>query len=99
MLSFWTTESGGTLNLNDTAAVPAGTWEQYAITYSAGTANLYRNGALVASASGTYVPGTAGMGIDLGIGGVGQFFGLVDQVRLYNYAISAPAIAALYNSD
>jgi len=99
VFSFWTSQSGGTFTLNDTTAAPAGTWEQYAITYSAGTARLYRNGVLVSSASGTYVPGTSGMGIDSGVGGVDQFYGLLDQVRLYNYALSGAEITALYNSD
>ena len=100
LFSFWTTQSGGTLTLNDTTDVPTGTWVQYAITYSSGIGTLYRNGSLVTSASGTYVPGTTGMGLDSGIsGGIDQFYGLVDQVRLYNYALSGSAITALYNSD
>ena len=99
LFSFWTTQSGGTLTLYDTTDAPTGTWEQYAITYSAGLCTLYRNGSLVASASGTYVAGTTGMGMDSGVGGIDQFYGLVDQVRLYNYALSGSAITALYNSD
>ncbi len=99
LFSFWTSQSGGTLTLYDTTDAPTGTWEQYAITYSAGVGKLYRNGSLVTSASGTYVPGTTGMGIDSGVGGIHQFYGLVDQVRLYNYALSGSAITALYNSD
>ena len=39
------------------------------------------------------------MGMDSGVGGIDQFYGLVDQVRLYNYALSGSAITALYNSD
>jgi hypothetical protein len=99
VFSFWTSQSGGTLTLYDTTSAPTGAWQQYAITYSSGTASLYRGGTLVASASGTYVAGTVGMGIDWGVSGIRQFYGLVDQVRLYNYALSASAIAALYNSD
>jgi concanavalin A-like lectin/glucanase superfamily protein/parallel beta helix pectate lyase-like protein len=99
LFSFWTSQSGGTLTLSDTTDAPSRTWEQYAITYSAGIGRLYRNGALGASGSGTYVPGTTGMGIDSGVGGVAQFYGLVDQVRLYNFALSGTAITDLYNSD
>jgi hypothetical protein len=99
LFSFWTGQSGGTLTLSDTTDAPSGIWEQYAVTYSAGIGKLYRNGVLVASGSGTYVPGTTGMGIDSGVGGVAQFYGLVDQVRLYNLALSGTAITALYNSD
>lgn len=96
---FWTSESGGDLTLSDTTAAPAGTWQQYAITYSGGAGSLYRNGTLVSSASGAYVTGTTGMGLASEIGGVRQFYGLVDQVRLYNYPLSPSAITALYNSD
>ena len=99
LFSFWTSQSGGTLTLNDTTDVPTGTWVQYAITYSSGIGTLYRNGSLVTSAPGTYVPGTTGMGLDSGISGVNQFYGLVDQVCLYNYALPSSAITALYNSD
>jgi len=99
LFSFWTSQSGGTLTLFDTTDAPSGAWEQYAITYSAGIGKLYRNGVLVASRSGTYVPGTTGMGIDSGVGGIDQFYGLVDQVRLYNSALSGTAITDLYNSD
>jgi hypothetical protein len=98
VFSFWTTESGGTLTLNDTTAVSTGAWNWFAVTYSGGSAKLYRNGALVASASGTYVAGTTTMGIDTGTGGVDFYWGSVDDTRMYNSALSSAAILALYQS-
>jgi Concanavalin A-like lectin/glucanases superfamily len=68
------------------------------VTYSGDSANLYRNGALVASASGTYVAGNTTMGIDTGTGGVDFYWGSVDDTRMYNSALSSAAILALYQS-
>ena len=99
VFSFWTTESGGTLTLNDTSAIATGVWNWFAVTYSGGSASLYRNGALVATASGTYIPGTTNMGLDTGTGGVDFYWGNVDDTRIYNSALSASAILALYQQS
>jgi Concanavalin A-like lectin/glucanases superfamily len=96
VFSFWTTESGGTLFLADTSALPVGTWAMYAVTYSSGLGRLYRNGSLVATSSGQYVTGTTNMGLDTDVGGVHFYWGSVDDTRVYNSALSASAIAALY---
>ncbi len=93
---FWTTQSGGSLTLADPTALHTGTWAQFAVTYSGGTASLYRDGTLVSTASGTYVAGTSSMGIDTGVGGVHPFWGAVDDVRIYDQVLSGSAIAALY---
>jgi hypothetical protein len=92
---FWTTQSGGTLTLADTTASPVGTWNQYAVTYQGGSASLYKNCSLVSQATGTYKAGATSMGIDTGIGGVAQFWGSVDDARIYNSVLSFTAIASL----
>ena len=63
-------KSGVTFTLNDTAAVSTGVWNWFGITYLSGSASLYRNGALAATVSGTYIVGTTNMGLDAGTGGV-----------------------------
>ena len=98
IFSFWTTESGGTLTLNDTSTIPTGAWTWFAITYSNNSASLYRNGNLVATASGTYIPSTASLGLDTGIGGVDYYWGSVDDARIYSSALSSSAILSLYQS-
>ncbi|WP_170834914.1 LamG-like jellyroll fold domain-containing protein [Terriglobus roseus] len=87
VFTFWTTESGGTLQLSDIQAAPVGTWNQFVISYQNGTAALYRNGTLVSTANGTYVPGATSIGIDTGVGGVNTFWGAVDDLRVFNVAL------------
>jgi len=101
IFEFWTVESGGTIGLNDTASTPTGTWTQFAITFdhNVSTASLYRNGTLIATSSGSYIPSATPMGVDYGVDAVGYFYGLVDQVRLYDHPLSGAAITALYKSD
>jgi hypothetical protein len=95
IFTFWTTQSGGTLTLADTTTSPVGTWNQYVVTYQGGSAALYKNCSLVSQATGTYNAGATSMGIDTGIGGVGQFWGSVDDARIYNSVLSSTAIASL----
>jgi Concanavalin A-like lectin/glucanases superfamily len=99
IFSFWTTESGGTLTLNDTSAISTGVWTWFAVTYSGGSASLYRNGNLVATAAGTYIPGTNNLGLDAGVNGVAYYWGSVDDTRIYGAALSASAILSLYQSS
>jgi concanavalin A-like lectin/glucanase superfamily protein len=98
IFGFWTTESGGTLSLSDTTAISAGVWTWFAVTYSNNSASLYRNGNLVATASGTYIPGSTNLGLDAGVGGVDFYWGSVDDTRIYNSALSSSAILTLYQS-
>ena len=77
-----------------TAALPANTWSYLAETYDGGTLRLCVNGTQVASTAhtGTIAPSTN----PLQIGGdsiYGQFFaGLIDEVRVYNVALTAAQI-------
>ena len=97
--SFWTTESGGTLTLNDTTAISTGVWTWFAVTYLNGSASLYRNGALIATSSGTYIPGATSLGLDADVGGVDYYWGNVDDTRIYNSALSSSAILSVYQSS
>ena len=49
----------------------------------------------MSQATGTYNASATSMGIDTGIGGVAQFWGSVDDARIYNSVLSATAIASL----
>jgi Concanavalin A-like lectin/glucanases superfamily len=89
-------ESGATSNLICQAlAIPVGIWTHLAVTYSSSSSllTLYRNGAQVAqvAATGLMVSSTG----DLQIGRSqfpGEFWqGLIDEVRVYNYAIPLTA--------
>jgi concanavalin A-like lectin/glucanase superfamily protein/lysyl oxidase/Calx-beta domain-containing protein len=76
------------------SALPVNTWTHLALTYNGSTLTLYRNGAVVAtqSASGSMLKS----GLPLRIGGdtvYGEFMqGRIDEVRIYNRALSASEI-------
>ena len=76
------------------AAIPVNTWSHVAVTYNGTTFTLYRNGAVVAtSATSGMIQTTA---TPLRIGGnvpYGEYFqGRIDDVRVYNRALSATEI-------
>ncbi len=80
--------------------LPANTWTHLALTYSGSNLTLYRNGVAVntASASGT-LPASSG---NLQIGGsqFGEYFnGLIDELRIYNTALSSAEIQNKYQQE
>lgn len=78
------------------SALPANTWVHIAATYDGAALRLYTNGTLAASTAvtGSIVTSTS----PLRIGGNtawGEYFqGLIDEVRIYNRALSTPEIQA-----
>jgi hypothetical protein len=77
-----------------------GSWMLVTGTWNGTTASLYINGSLSTSTafSGlTY--GTSNLGIGADPGGGNSFSGLIDEVRIYNRALSAAEVAALYNAE
>jgi hypothetical protein len=87
---------GGHRWVNGTAALPVNTWSHVAGTYDGTTLRLYVNGTQVTSkaVTGSIVSSTG----PLRIGGNsiwGEYFrGRIDEVRIYNRALSAPEIQA-----
>ena len=86
---------------------PSGVWHQFAITTDAAGTDMYVDGALVAS-NGNFISNTTVAGTDLAIGvdvspggiapytdsNVGYFEGKIDDVCIYNTALTAAQIAA-----
>ena len=92
---------GGTgANVAAGSALPLNTWSHLAITYDGSSLTLYVNGILVASAgqSGAILASSN----PLQIGGdsiYGQYFeGLIDEVRVYNRALSQSEIQSDMNT-
>jgi glucose/arabinose dehydrogenase len=92
---------GGVVSLAaGTAPISVNTWSHLAVTYDQATVRLYVNGVQVASQSRTGNIQTTSSLLRLG-GNVpyGEFFlGLIDDVRLYNRALSAAEIQADLNA-
>ena len=90
----------GTKNVYATAALPANTWTHLAVTYDNATALLYINGVLVSSLASTAAIATSTYPLQIGGDSIyGQYFqGLIDEVRVYNRALSQSEIQADMNT-
>jgi hypothetical protein len=94
------TTSSGERMVSGTAAVPANTWTHLAGTYDGATLRFYLNGAQVASQAmaGPIVSSTGALRIG-GNGVWGEYFtGRIDDVRVYNRALSAAEIVTDMNT-
>jgi hypothetical protein len=73
----------------------AGSWAHLAFEWTSTSLVTYANGQLVNTAAGT------GIGLfnylHFGNGDIGTISGLISDVRIYNRALSAAQIAAMYN--
>ncbi|MEO2004286.1 MAG: LamG-like jellyroll fold domain-containing protein [Candidatus Poribacteria bacterium] len=81
--------------------IPIETWTHVAVTYDAGTVTLYVNGE--AGGSGSAESPLAGNNLPFRIGadsnGEGLFSGRVDEVRVYDRALSAEEIGQNHDAD
>ena len=93
---------GGTFggNLYGTAALTANTWTHLAATYDGTTMRLYVNGAQVTSQPQTGSIATSGNPLQIGGDSIyGQYFaGMIDEVRVYNQALTAAEIQTDMNT-
>ncbi|MBF0478305.1 MAG: LamG domain-containing protein [Candidatus Omnitrophica bacterium] len=87
---------------NDTSAgapsYSAGVWYHFALVYDGATASFYLNG--VFTNSKVITLNTTDSPFKIGTGtwtGIGSFNGLVDDVRVYNRALTAQDVADLYH--
>ena len=85
---------GQTRLVNGTTALPTGAWSHLAVTYGGGFLRLYLNGAQVAQLSQTGSIVTSASPLRIGGNSIwGEYFnGLIDEVRVYNRALSATEI-------
>ena len=75
------------------------TWTHLAGTFEGGTYRFYINGQLIATNSGQALGPTNNAPLEIGGSGSCEHFGgLLDEVSIYNRALSASEIAAIYNA-
>jgi hypothetical protein len=83
-----------------TATLAENTWTHLAVTYDSANVRLYVNGAQVSSVPKTTAIATSANPLEIGGDSVfGQFFqGLIDEVRVYNRALSPAEIVTDMNT-
>jgi len=88
------TFAGSVTNVRGTSTIPANAWTHLAGTYNGSTIRLYVNGVQVASTAKTGALATSTNALSIGGDSLyGQYFtGRIDEVRVYNTALSASQI-------
>ena len=94
------TFGGANANVYAPAALPTNTWSHIAVTYDGATLRLYVNGTLVSSQARTGAISTSTNPLQIGGDSIyGQFFqGAIDEVRIYNRALTQAEIQADMNT-
>jgi hypothetical protein len=85
----------GTTNQNvfGTATLPVGSWTHLAATFDQAMIRLYVDGVEVAAAAQTTDLSTSTSALTIGADSYGEFFqGVLDEIRIYNRALSASEI-------
>lgn len=92
----WITIGGTTYDTRGTAQIPVNTWTHLAATYDGTTMRMYVNGTQVSSRNVSGSMSVSGNPLRIGGNTVWSewFQGLIDEVRIYNRALSAAEIAA-----
>ena len=92
-------DSGGGLDAaTGTTVASTGTTYHVVVTYDGSNIKLYVNGALEATTSSTRSITAAGTNLKIGasVTGVGSMIGTLDDISIYNTALSASTVAAHY---
>ncbi len=94
--------AGGALDGPWTGSVSTNTWTHLAGVYNGTNVILYKNGVELGRTAKTGLTDTALTAVMIGAensGGItNPYTGLIDNVRIYNRALSASEILAIYNS-
>jgi hypothetical protein len=89
---------GGSYPSSGNYVMPVGQWVHIAVTFNGSTAIFYANGTQTGSGSFSFGPKTDAIieiGCDSGVSGWNSFNGTLDEVRLYNNALTPAEIKAL----
>jgi hypothetical protein len=87
----------GKTSVSSTADLPTGVWTHVAGTYDGALVSVFVNGALAASAPRTGAIPTSNLAVRIGADSAGKnrFAGLLDEVVLYDRALSEAELAAV----
>jgi hypothetical protein len=86
--------SGLAADCSSAAILATSTWTQLVGVYTGTTSMIYANGMFLNSCPETF--NTVSSTLQIGQRGGNHMYGLIDDVRIYNRALSATEIAALY---
>ncbi|HEY1303763.1 MAG TPA: PA14 domain-containing protein [Vicinamibacterales bacterium] len=93
------TFGAGNQNTYAASALPINVWTHLATTFDGKTVKLYVNGIQVASMPQATSITTSGGTLQIGGDGYGEFFnGSIDEIRIYNRALSAAEIQSTMNA-
>jgi hypothetical protein len=100
---YWNSGGGNSVNVSTLTAV-YGQWEHLCLSYNSTSSivSLYQNGSLVGTGTdaGNHQSTSETTKIGAGYrGGLQYLKGLIDDVRIYNRALSASEVQALYNAE
>ena len=103
---FFENNNGFNMQVNSNAKVALNQWSHIALRYDSSTNNfsIYINGSYDTSTTTTYDPGSTtnplhiGGCVGTGCSSANFFNGTIDDIRIYDYSLSAEQISALYNS-
>jgi len=92
-VSFWSTQSGGTLSLVSNSSITDGKWHYIAISYDGSAGSMYIDGKLENSATGTFVvPSGISLVLNGGVGGTVKSNSLFDEFKFYSSALTADQV-------
>ncbi len=101
-LFFATCDGANTSSMMDTAVLTTGAWHQVVVTRDAAGFALYVDNSLHASSTNLVPPQSSVLNLGFGreVGGAYAYYGGgLDEVRLYNRALSSNEVAQLYQYD
>lgn len=99
-VALWAGGSGSAVGTGGTT-ISLDTWTHFVGSYDGSTLRFYKNGALISSAAYTGAIGTPGDTLKIGRTGAataGWFGGSIDDIRIYNRALSDQEILTTYNA-
>jgi len=101
--SFSFYDSSGNGSATSTATIPINTWTHLSVTYDGSNLIFYKNGSVVSTTATTAIPGSPSANTLIGrfYSNVNvvtyDFIGKISKVKMYDRALSASEITALYN--